>query len=263
MSLLSVTDLDVSLGGVDVLRGISFNVGAGEHVGLVGPNGCGKTTLLRSALGLQPDFGGTVRLGGDPIGQLSARERARRAAYLPQEAEIAWPVAVEEVVSLGRRLTVSGASRLTAEDRSLIGKVMERMQVADFRGRLATQLSAGERSRVLIARALAQDTPLLVADEPSAGLDPGHQISLMEVFAELARDGRGVLTSLHDLGLAARWCDRIIMMRSGRVIVDGPPIDVLTRENLVSVFGIEAHLSRYAGGLLVTPVGLANDREAS
>lgn len=249
--LLALSGVGVRRGGRTVLAGIDAAVAPGELVGLLGPNGAGKTTLLRAALGLQPAEG-TIALGGTPLAGLSPRARALRAAYIPQEHEIAWPLAVEALVGLGR--TPHAAS--PAEDARAVEAALAAMELGPLRARAATALSGGERARVLIARALAQEAPLLLADEPTAGLDPAHGLALMAAFRRLARGGRGILVSLHDLGLAARACDRVILMDKGRVAASGPPLEVLTAPRLAAVYGIAAHLDRDADGPILVPTGL-------
>ena len=252
MSLLSLEGVTVRRGACPVVDGVSARVVHGEMVGLLGPNGAGKTTLMRAALGLQAAEG-RITLGGASLDDLGPRERALSAAYIPQEREVAWPVTVEALVTLGR-----GPHRSTAEaDRAAVDAAIGAMDLEEYRGRPATELSGGERARALIARALAQDTPLLLADEPSAGLDPAHALGLMRRLRDLARDGRSVVVSMHDLGLAARWCDRLILMVSGRVVVDGPPEAVLTPGRLAQVYGITAHLGADQDGPLIVPTGLA------
>jgi iron complex transport system ATP-binding protein len=191
VSLLAVEGLGVRLGGRAVLQDVSLRVAAGECVGLIGPNGAGKSTLMRAALGLI-GAAGARSLGGDPVAALAPAERARRAAFLPQEREIGWPVTVKALVALGRAPHRPRLAALGQADEAAIAAAMQRMDVAQFADRPATDLSGGERARVLIARALAQEAPLLLADEPAAGLDPAHQLALMETFAALAREGRAV-----------------------------------------------------------------------
>jgi iron complex transport system ATP-binding protein len=227
---------------------VTLEVAAGECVGLIGPNGAGKTTLMRGALGLMRAEGECSLLG------LGTRERALAAAWLPQSREIAWPVTVEVLVALGRAPHRSATAPLSAGDRAAVEAAMARMEVAGFRDRPATELSGGEQARVLIARALAQEAPLLMADEPVAGLDPAHQIAAMETFAALAAEGRAVIASLHDLGLAARWCTRLVLLDRGRIVADGGPEAVLTPALLAQVYGIEAHLARDGGHLVVQPM---------
>ena len=233
MSLLSLAGFAVALQGRDVLRDITLEIGPGEFVGLIGPNGAGKTTLMRAALGLIPSRGESSLLS------LSETARARAVAWMPQAREIAWPVTVETVVMLGRTPHMAGL-KPTATDHEKVETALAQMELRAFRDRPATQLSGGEQARVLIARALAQDTPLLMADEPIAGLDPAHQISTMQAFAAQAARGKSALVSMHDLGLAVRHCTRLILLGEERLIADGPPGEVLTPERLARVFGITA-----------------------
>ncbi|RKF13590.1 ABC transporter ATP-binding protein [Roseovarius spongiae] len=248
MTLLSLRDLSVSLHGRAVLRDVTLEIGAGEFVGLIGPNGAGKTTLMRAALGLIP------AIGESNLAQLLQGARARRAAWMPQAREIAWPVSVEDVVMLGRMPHRDRGRRPTAQDRARVDEAIAWMGLEEMRHRGATRLSGGEQARVLIARALAQEAPLLMADEPIAGLDPAHQIMTMQTFAGLAAHGRSVLVSLHDLGIAARHCTRIVMLDEGRLVADGPPAEVLTPERLAHVFGITAWYRQTADGPVYQPL---------
>ncbi len=257
MTLLAIDQLHASLGGKPVLHGLSLAVQEGEFVGLIGPNGAGKSTLLRAALGLIPSTG-KIAIAGKDAAAMPAKERARHLAYLPQEREIGWPVSVEMLVSLGRAPHRPAFAGLDAADTAKIEEAMRRMEVDAFRNRPATDLSGGEKARVLIARALAQDAPLLLADEPTAGLDPSHQITLMRLFSELASEGRGVVASLHDLGLAARWCTRLVLIDKGRIVADGPPREVLTAALLREVYGVEAYLGETQGGMIVQPLDVAH-----
>jgi iron complex transport system ATP-binding protein len=261
VSLLSVKDLHASLGGKPVLKNLSFEVAAGEFVGLIGPNGAGKSTLLRTILGFVPHQG-SVAVNGHDTASLSARERARHVAYLPQERDIAWPVSVETIVALGRFAHRPALAAANGADREIVERAMRRMEIDGFRDRSATELSGGEKARVLIARALAQDAPLLLADEPAAGLDPSHQIALMKTFAMLASEGNGVVASMHDLGLAARWCSRLILLDNGVVVADGPPREVLTAARLHSVYRVEAYFGEAGERPIIQPLDLiAADRK--
>jgi iron complex transport system ATP-binding protein len=254
MSLLALDRLTVRRGPCPVVDTVSLHLEPGELVGLLGPNGAGKTTLIRAALGLVPAEGG-IMLGDAPLGALTPRARARRAAYLPQEREIAWPLAVDALVALGRHPHRGRGTALSPADRAAVEAALARADAAHLRHRPATELSGGERARVLVARALAQDAPLLLADEPTAGLDPAHAIGLMETFAGLAGTGHGVLVSLHDLALAARHCHRIVLMETGRVVADGPPEAVLTPSRLAATYGVTVHVARDAHGPIIVPTG--------
>ena len=250
MSGLTLTDFSVARGPCDVLRDVSLSVGAGECVGLLGPNGAGKTTLMRGALGLMP------HRGHSSLTALPLKTRAKTVAWLPQAREIAWPVTVETVIALGRLPHLAAGASPAPEDQTAIDSAMSRMGLDSYRGRIATQLSGGEQARVLIARALAQATPVLMVDEPAAGLDPAHQIALMQTLAQEARGGRIVVASMHDLGLAARYCTRLVVLWRGGIAADGPPEAVLTPELLADVFQIRAHIAHSSDGVIVQPVGV-------
>jgi len=248
MNLLSLTDLSVQRRSRAVLDKVSLTIAPGECIGLIGPNGAGKTTLLRAALGLLP------ATGAASLADISAQERARAVAWMPQSRDIAWPVTVETLIALGRIPHLARGARLQPADQTAIDAAIARMGLQEYRTRTATRLSGGEQARVLIARALAQDTPLLIADEPIAGLDPASQIATMQVFADLAREGRSALVSLHDLGLAARHCSRLLMLHDGRLVADGPPAQVLTAANVRRVFGVSAFYEDTAQGPVFQPM---------
>lgn len=248
MSLLSVSGLSVSLRGREVFRDVSFRIEPGEFVGLIGPNGAGKTTLMRAALGLLP-FDGESTLAALP-----EAARAKQAAWMPQSREIAWAVSVETVAMLGRTPHLGSILNPSAQDRAKVDAALAEMGLSDMRHRAATRLSGGEQARVLIARALAQDTPLLIADEPIAGLDPAHQIATMQTFAGLAAQGKSSFVSLHDLGLAVRHCTRLILLGQGGLVADGPPQEVLTPERLAQVFGITAWYQHTDQGAVYQPL---------
>jgi len=241
MTMLSVRNLDVSLGHKVVLEAVSFEVREGEFIGLIGPNGAGKTTLLRAILGLTPSSG-TISLNGSDLRRMHVADRAKAIAYLPQERDVAWPVTVRMLVSLGRSALKPVFAGLDRGDEIAIETAMQRMGVAEFASRPANELSGGERARALIARVLAQDTPIIMADEPVAGLDPAHQLELMEVFAGLAAEKKTVIASLHDLGLAAKYCTRLIVLDQGKLVADGMPEEVLTPHLLNEVYGIDGQL---------------------
>lgn len=245
MTLLGLENLTVHRHGRPVLQGIDLRVGAGELVGLLGPNGAGKTTLLRAALGLLPHG------GRSSLDALTASQRARRAAFMPQGRDIAWPLPVERLVALGR--TPHGRSPANGP---AVERAIAALDLGPLRHRPATELSGGEQARALIARMLAQETPLLVADEPVAGLDPAAQIRVMQVFARVAAQGRCVIASLHDLGLAARHCSRLVLLSGGRIAADGAPAQVLTPENLARVFSITAHFAETPQGPVFQPLDI-------
>ncbi|WP_172298177.1 ABC transporter ATP-binding protein [Pseudoruegeria sp. HB172150] len=242
MSLLRLSDISVTLRQRTVLERVSLEIGAGELVGLIGANGAGKTTLMRAALGLIP------AQGDSSLAQMAPRARAKAAAWLPQAREVSWPVDVETLVTLGRIPHLGTGQPVGEMDRAAAERALDRMGLKELRARTVTRLSGGEQARVLIARVLAQETPLILADEPIAGLDPAHQISTMRIFRELAAEGHSVLVSIHDLGLAARHCTRLVLLGGHAKVADGVPRQVLTPDNLRDHFGICAHFEETAQG---------------
>lgn len=242
---MELKNLSAGPGPREVLHGIDLTVSPGDFVGLIGPNGAGKTTLLRAALGLIP------ARGHASLAALPARARALHAAFMPQGREIAWPMPVEAVVALGRTPHASAARET---DRAAVERALTRLALTAWRHRPATELSGGEQARVLLARVLAQETPLILADEPTAGLDPAQQLAVMDLFREIAAEGRAVLASLHDLGLAARSCTRLVVLDAGRIVADGPPRAALTADLLARVFGIRAHVAETEDGLIFQPL---------
>lgn len=233
-------NLAVSLSGRRVLSGVSAACTAGELVGVIGPNGAGKSTLLKTLAGLIAPDNGHVLLDGADASQLSRSALAHRLAYLPQSRMVHWPVTVETLVGLGRLPFHGFAIELDEADRAAVAKALAAAQVDHLAQRLTRELSGGELARVLVARALAQEPKVLIADEPSAGLDPAHQLALFRHFRSLAESDMGVIVALHDLSAAARFCDRLVMMKDGAVLADGPPEAVLTTELLKQVFDVIA-----------------------
>lgn len=254
-SALSVRSLSVRLGGRKVVNEVCLDIKPGEFVGLLGPNGAGKSTLLKALMGLVGREG-ELSLGKRSLDEMTPTERAREIAYLPQEREINWPVQVRTLIGLGRSPYRGSFAVADKKDQAAIDAAIKAMDLGLLEGRSSLELSGGERARVLIARALAQETPLLLTDEPAAGLDPAHQITLMATFRKLAREGRSVLASLHELTLAGQWCDRVILIARGTIVAEGPPDAVLTPENLATVYGVRAQISVTDDGLSVVPTGL-------
>jgi iron complex transport system ATP-binding protein len=239
--------LHVRLGRREVLRGLDFVACAGEMTAVIGPNGAGKTTLLKALAGLLAPSAGAVSLAGRALGGWLPRARARALAYLPQERTTHWALSARAVVALGRLPhQPMGASESPADTRA-IDAALAAMDIGHLAARPVSEMSGGERTRVLIARVLAQEPAALLADEPVAGLDPSHQLGLFGHLTALASAGRTVVVALHDLSLAARFCHRLVLMQAGRGVAAGAAEEVLTREHLAAVYGIAAHLTRIGG----------------
>lgn len=237
---VAVDKVSVRYGARAALSEVSARFAAGAVTGIVGPNGAGKTTLLRAVLGLQPLAGGSIRILNKPLAEWPREGLARAAAYLPQGGEAKWPMLVEEVVMLGRLPYRARFASPSAADRGAVRDALDRCDAAQFARRRMDELSAGERARVLFARALATGASILMADEPAAFLDPAHQLRLMELLREEARRGGIVAVTLHDLALAARHCDELVVLHRGRMAAEGEPARALSDKALAEVFGVAA-----------------------
>jgi iron complex transport system ATP-binding protein len=251
MVSLRTEALSVQLGRHMAVRAVSLSLEPGALVGVIGPNGAGKSSLIRALLGLVRPAHGRVLIDGQDAATLDRRSIARAVAYLPQGQTLHWPLSVERLVALGRLPHLGPLSRLTPVDEAAVEGAMARADVLHLKGRIATELSGGERARVLLARALAVEARALIADEPLAALDPGHQIDVMDLLRAQALGGALVVTVLHDLRMAARWCDRLLLMDGGALVADGAPTDVLTADMLARVYGITARIEQ----ALVLPTG--------
>jgi len=221
------------------LDAASLGLSEGEMVGLIGPNGAGKTTFLRALVGLQSPTRGKVMFQGSDIALANRKVIARSISYLPSGAPCHWPLSVRRVVALGRLPHHTSRNGLTLGDNAIIDQVMALADVLAFADRQVTTLSSGERVRVMVARALAQSPKVLLADEPVAALDPYHQLRVMELLKGLTRDGSGVLTVMHDLSLAARFCDRLVLLVDGAIVDQGSPDQVLTPDRLRQAYGVD------------------------
>ena len=254
MSGLKAAGLRLGLNGRAILGGVDVSFARGEVSAVIGPNGAGKSTLLACLAGLRRPDDGTVDLDDADIRRLSPRARARRMGFLPQTPEIAWSVDVETLVGLGRTPFV-GALGLGAADREAVARALAATDMTGMSQRVVTTLSGGERARALIARALAGEPDWLLADEPMTGLDPGHQLDAADLFRKMAADGRGVVVTLHDMSLAARVADKIVVLAGGRVLADGGPAAALTPQVLAEAYGFEPRVVAGAGGPVVEIVG--------
>jgi iron complex transport system ATP-binding protein len=255
--MIRAHDLTLSLGGRAILARLSADFVKGEVIVIVGPNGAGKSTLLASLAGLIKPDAGTITLDNIAIGAMPARERASRIAFLAQTPEIAWDVDVRTFVGLGRTPHL-GAFGPSAQDEAAIDAAIAGAGLEPFARRTVTRLSGGERARALIARGLAGETDWLLADEPLTGLDPGHALDALALFRSLAHDrGKGVIVTLHDLNLAARFADRVLVLNAGELVIEGYPEVALTPETLSAVYGVTVRRHDGEAGPLIEVLGRA------
>ncbi|MEM6909021.1 MAG: ABC transporter ATP-binding protein [Pseudomonadota bacterium] len=242
MNLFVADGLTYAVDGKPLVTDATFVLEPGALTMLVGPNGAGKTTLLRLALGLLKPDSGMATLDGEEVSKLAPVQRARKVAYLPQQRPLVWPQPVRDIVALGRFAYGAAPGHLSQEDEAATARAITACALEGFEERAADTLSGGELSRVHLARALAAETPLLVADEPVAALDPRYQHEVLRIFLEAANEGKSLLTVVHDLSLAARYADRLIWMKDSRIVADGAPGETITPDRLRDVFGIEARV---------------------
>ncbi len=233
-----------------ILRDVSMSLAAGERIALVGPNGAGKSTLLRVLCGTLRPAAGRVELEGSAIASLDRAEIARRLAVVPQQTALPFAMRVEDVVALGRLPHESALHGARPADRAAVAAAIDRVGLGHLLGRDARELSLGERQLVLLALAVAQASPVLLLDEPTVHLDLRHQVEAMELLRDLnERDGTALVAVLHDLGLAAHFFPRLVVLDRGRVVADGAPGDVLTDDRIRDVFGVEPALVRLAASV--------------
>ncbi|BCB21486.1 ABC transporter ATP-binding protein [Bosea sp. ANAM02] len=259
---ITASGIAVSLGGKPILHDVDAQVRPGELLGLIGPNGAGKTTLLRVLAALLEPERGSVDYDGASARALGRAALARRVAFLAQGGEAPAALAVEALVGLGRLPHRRPFAEAGDTDRDAVARALTLCDVAGFAGRAVGTLSGGERRRVLLARALAVEAPYLLADEPLAGLDPQHQLDTLQLLRRISAGGTGVVVVLHDLTLAARFCDRLLLLDHGRRIADGAPAEVLDDDRLAQVFGIQALHGFHADEPFLLPWQVLNNENA-
>jgi iron complex transport system ATP-binding protein len=243
--VIELRDVAVEYRGRSALAGIDLTVTAGERVALIGPNGAGKSTLLRVVTGLVTPTQGSIRIDGQPLPALDRTRLARQVAVVPQQVVVPFAVRVEELVGLGRLPHEDSIRGARPADRAAVAAAIERVGIGHLLGRDVRELSLGERQLTLVALAVAQAAPVLILDEPTVHLDLRHQVGTMELLVDLnARDRTTVLAVLHDLGLAATFFPRVVLLDRGRIVADGPPADVLSDARIREVFGVDPSMVR-------------------
>ncbi|MFN3890065.1 MAG: ABC transporter ATP-binding protein [Beijerinckiaceae bacterium] len=247
------TGVSVELGGKWVLRDVDLSIGGTDFVAILGPNGAGKSTLLRALAGIIPSKGGAKAMFR-PVAGLSGRERRSFFSYLAQGREIAWPMPVRDVVAMGLDNQPGVTINPTCEDADRMSEILWQCGLEHLTDRPANALSGGERSRVLLARALLSRAPFLLADEPTAALDPAGQVKVLELLAARAQSGRPVIAVLHDVVLAARFATRVILLERGRKVADDEPFKVILSKAMTKAFGIAFHVYETADGPVVALV---------
>ena len=257
---IEARDIAVRFGARPLLERVNLSLAPGEMVGLIGANGAGKTTLLRILANLRQPDEGSVRYDGRGADEIGVRALARRLAYLVQDGEAHWAMRAEALVALGRLPHRRAFRGLDAADRDAIERALAATDVTALRRRTMDQVSGGERMRILLARALAVEAELLLADEPIAALDPAHQLQVMQLLRAAVREGRGVVVVLHDLSLAARYCDRLVLLARGSVLAEGRPAEVLTDAHLARAFGVEVLRGERDGVPFYVPWSVAGGR---
>ena len=240
-------DLHAMLGGTEILHGIDFTAGDRSLVGVIGPNGSGKSTLLKCIYRVLKPSEGAVFVDGQPLSEYRVRDSAKKIAVLAQHNFYNFEFTVQDVVLMGRAPHKRALERDSAADFKIVHEAMERVGVAPLRARLFSTLSGGEQQRVLLARALAQQTPCLILDEPTNHLDIKYQLELLDLVRSLDRT---VIAAIHDLNIAAMYCDTIFVMQSGCIVAAGAPRDVLTRSLIRSVYEVNADVFTDSDGLL-------------
>jgi len=259
-TVLEARAVSVTLGSIECLNRVDLSLQAGEIIGLIGPNGSGKSSLLKALAGLQKTTHGSVWLEGKNIVHCNSHERGKALGYLEQNGDIHWPLSVKRLVELGRIPHLQGWETLRTQDQHPVEVALQQTDTWHLKDRTVTTLSGGEKCRVLLARVFAGEPKIILADEPIAALDPAHQLMVMDSLRQFAEAGGAAIIALHDLSIAARYCDQLALLQTGQLVIKAAPGEVLTEAHLATVYGIKATLGRDANdGLTIAPYALIDE----
>ena len=259
--ILDVHDVSVSLQQHQILHNIYFQADNGQFIGLIGPNGSGKSTLIKAIANLLSDGKQQIKVDGKPLASYSDKQLAQMISYVPQHISTQFDFSVEDIVAMGRYVYTSRFQTLSNNDHAIIQQAMEQTNTAQLAKRSILNLSGGQRQLVFIARALAQQTPIILLDEPISALDIHYQLHVLSLLKQLAQSGKTILIVIHDLNLAARYCDRLLLLAEGKVVKFGQVEDVLQAEQLNETYQVETKIAKnlFTGSVDVTP--LLNNKE--
>lgn len=255
-TLIDTTDVTFSYAAEPVMKQVSVKVGQGDFIGVIGPNGSGKSTLLKLLGGMLPCDSGSVRFKGTDIGEYKRKTLARSIAWVPQEHAMVFPFRVQEIIMMGRHPHLSALTFEGEKDFEITGRAMELTDTTRLQDRRFNEISGGEKQRVMMAGALAQEPELMLLDEPTSSLDLKYQMEILNILNRLNREsGLTLVIAIHDLHLASKFCNRLVLLEEGRVVRDGPPQDVLQKEILESVYGVQVKLfhDEEDGSILISP----------
>lgn len=256
MNYLQAQQLQLTIEDKEIIKPMSLGIGMGEFVGLIGANGAGKSTLLRLLMGLENASSGEVLINGKNINKYSRRDLSRLITIVPQDTSVNFPFTVRDLVAIGRHPYVKRFQNLSKQDWDLVDQAMEATEISHLADRSVVQLSGGERQRAFIARAIAQQTPVILLDEATANLDVCHQLEILQLARALANQNQLVIAAIHDLNMASRFCDRLLLLQHGQLQADGHPCHVLTTDLLRHSFNVDTaiHNNPCAPGLTITPL---------
>lgn len=260
--MIQVNDIHFSYGNFPVLSGISFGVERGELCGLFGPNGSGKTTLFKCCLGFLKTGRGTVSMNGEPTAGKKTEELAKVVSYVPQEHKPPFPYLVREVVLMGRTPHLGGFFGVKKKDKQIALDALEKLEISDLSDRPYNQLSGGQRQMVLMARALAQDTPVLFLDEPTSALDFQNQMKIWKIMREISEDGKTIIACSHDPNHVSWFCDRVVVVGSEGIVANGPPSEVISEEILSQIYSDACSVRSVGGVRMVMPGCIMNPEKS-